>query len=168
MKKKNDIIEIRSSIETILEKYKCESVYFPLAIGNHPDHLLTYKIGITLNLYRNCFFYADLPYALTRSFVKNRFKKFISKKKININCIYKNSRDSPSDSNNLHIINLFKDCCNYISFCYKRKYKLELIEIFGQKYNKLELINCYKTQLSLFKMNDLKNFEIEYYFKIFD
>ena len=54
--KKNSIMEIRSAIEEILEKYNCESVYLPLAIGNHPDHLIVHQIGITLNYNKNCFF----------------------------------------------------------------------------------------------------------------
>ena len=114
------------------------------------------------------FFYADIPYALTKTFVQNRLKKFIIKKNIKINYIYKNSRTSPIDSDNYYIINLFKDLKNALPYCSKKNFKIELIETLAEKSNKLIVINCYKTQFSIFEPKDLNNFEIEYYFKIYD
>ena len=58
--------------------------------------------------------------------------------------------------------------CNNCWFTSVVSSPIELIETIAEKSNKLEVINCYKTQFSIFEPKDLNNFEIEYYFKIYD
>jgi LmbE family N-acetylglucosaminyl deacetylase len=53
---------LRQAIETVLRESNAESAYFPLAIGGHIDHRLTFLAAQDLQFDGRKYFYEDRPY----------------------------------------------------------------------------------------------------------
>lgn len=62
---KDDIFDnVKLELDSKIKKIKYDSIFFPLAIGNHLDHLIVHRIAKSLSMEnKRVYFYEDLPYA---------------------------------------------------------------------------------------------------------
>lgn len=62
---KDDVFDnVKFELDSKIKNMKFDSIFIPLAVGNHLDHLIVHKIAKSLVLdNKRVYFYEDLPYA---------------------------------------------------------------------------------------------------------
>jgi len=72
---KKIIFLVKKRVDDILKDSRTRNgkIYFPLGIGNHADHKILNKIGLSLKN-KNIFFYQDFPYCVKEYRQSNYFK----------------------------------------------------------------------------------------------
>ncbi|MEW6159656.1 MAG: PIG-L family deacetylase [Verrucomicrobiota bacterium] len=70
------ISKLGSTLDETVRKIKPERMYWPLAVGTHIDHRLTFRAALAFaNSAAETIFYEDRPYALVRGAVRLRLKQ---------------------------------------------------------------------------------------------
>ena len=67
--------DVADKLKTLLEGIRYETVYVPLGIGWHVDHLLTHEIGQRIGEKSKIRFYEDTPYCLLPRFTEHRLQQ---------------------------------------------------------------------------------------------
>jgi hypothetical protein len=164
---------IYEEFNNLNSKYLIDTVYCPLGIGDHPDHLLTYEMCKKIFDNDKIFYYLDYPYCNLKLNVFKRFNYLNLRNNIKLTFndlieyyyhpIY---RSCPN------FIRLFKiiNCTFYYLFqgIYNSQITIKKVDYF----KKLKIISNYKTQIipifgSLQNLkSNLLEFNQEFYLKI--
>lgn len=146
---KNNLV---SDIKKIIGENKVNTIYIPLGIGYHTDHLLVFDLLKNIQI-QNKYFYFDYPYCSYKLATKTRLSDFgIFNSKLNFNDIiqFNNNLIYPSFVRKYHIIknlgrylanvlyfNLFNRIFNFKIFSYKIdiKQKSKAIEFYKSQIN---------------------------------
>ena len=172
----NKIIELFTRIKN---NYKFDKIFCPLGIGNHNDHLLTFKCANIVFNYNLLNYYYDYPYCNLKINKFNRFNQL----KINHNIKltfqdFKNYYYYPMYNSTNFFIKIFRITNIFFQYIYqkifinKKKYDTILHTNYYNYQKKFQIIKSYKTQINpifgcldnLF--NILKTKYKEYYIKI--
>ena len=67
--------DVANKLKTLLEGIRHETLYVPLGVGWHVDHLLTHEIGQRIGEKSKIRFYEDTPYCLLPRFTEHRLQQ---------------------------------------------------------------------------------------------
>jgi hypothetical protein len=144
---------IHSKLNTIINTYSIDSIYFPLAIGYHTDHKLIYETSLLLRNQNNIKYYFDYPYCTMKFNETIRLSDFGIFRKICVNDIveyYTNpiNRSCPWVFRLVKIIYfLFIYLLNYIYYIFNTSIKYELDTYETPITQKFGAMKGYKSQI---------------------
>ena len=169
--KKNDLYsDLYIKLKSLITEHLSSNgyVFFPLAIGAHRDHFITFQVGkaLTNENRENLFFYEDIPYVFVPYYFMYRMNNLcmnderqnIVKQIVSINSYFS---EVHGYSKVLSLIPLFFVVLIHV-VCIKRKSNIKINEmepyVFEVKetdfFKKISAIQQYKSQLKLLFGND--------------
>ena len=145
-------------LKNLDKEYNFNNIYCPLAIGEHPDHLMTYNACQTLENTKKITYYLDYPYKNLKLNLISRFNKLSINHNETISFYdIVDYANHPMYKSCFFLIRYLKIAKNIFDCWYNTN--LKTINIKKQKpnlLNKYHLINSYKSQIKpLFSYNNI-------------